>query len=108
MPYTAELHGATISDYAPIELHCTGTGESHGHYATQPASGGRQVCAFPVERTDKGAGTTWYATGNSFYFATQEGAAQYISDRHDGVTRIQRDNVTERWQGGERLADALA
>lgn len=111
MPYTAELHDATISDYAPIMLHCidlSSIGREHIHYATQPASEGRQVCAFPVERTGKGTGPTWYASGNAFYFATQEGAEQYISDRQDGVTRIRRDDATERWQGDSRLEDALA
>ncbi len=108
MPYTAELHGAAITDYALIELHCTGTSDGHAHYATQPASEGRQVWAFPVARTDNGTGPSWYAAGNGFAFATQEGAAQYITDRASGVTRIARGGVTERWHGGERLDDATA
>jgi hypothetical protein len=102
--YTAELHGATITDYAPISLHCIG---DHVHYATQPASEGRQIMAFPVERTDNGTGPSWYGAGHAFYFMTEAGAAQYMTDRHEGVTRIARGDVTERWQGDGRLEDAI-
>lgn len=106
--YTAEKHGATIGDYLPIELHCLEIDGHHTHYATQPASEGRQIAAYPVQRTDNGTGPSWYATGASSYFATHEGAAQYLIDRQQGVTRIRRGDVTERWQGGARIEDAHA
>jgi hypothetical protein len=102
--YTAELHGATFSDWPPAELHCLGAGAGHSHYATQPA--GTRVAAYPVERTDDGTGPVWYATGGSFCFTSREAAAQWLSDLHLGVTRIKQDSgVVERWLKGRRLPD---